>query len=466
MAFDTLAKPAQEVSSKAKDCCQQRQCHPFAGLKFTLWVILLFVIFSPAVAYDPLDPFGNITIRWDIMSWTTDGYVAAVTLSNFQLFRHVMTPGWTVGWTWTKKEVIWSMAGAQATEQGDCSKFKLAVPHCCKKTPTVVDMLPGAPYNQQFSNCCKGGVLASWGQDPSSSVSAFQVTVGLSGTSNKTVKLPHSFTLLGPGPGYTCGPAKIVPSSFFLSADSRRKTQALMTWNVTCTYSQFLASKNPACCVSFSSFYNDTVTPCPSCACGCQNKNDSCIVSNSEMLKMPGINTPRKDNAPLLQCTHHMCPIRVHWHVKTNYKGYWRVKIAITNFNYRRNYTQWTLVVQHPNLNNVTRVFSFDYKPMDPYQSINDTGMFYGMKFYNELLMEAGPQGNVQSEVLLKKNKETFSLKQGWAFPRKVYFNGDECMLPPPDAYPILKNSAPANPIAFLTLTASVTVGLMILLIC
>ncbi|KAL9684747.1 hypothetical protein QQ045_022188 [Rhodiola kirilowii] len=75
----------------------------------------------------------------------------------------------------------------------------------------------------------------------------------------------------------------------------------------------------------------------------------------------------------------------------------------------------------------------------------DDTGMFYGMKFYNDLLMEAGALGNVQSEILLQKDKDTFSLRQGWAFPRKVYFNGDECMLPPPDAYPSLPNSAPLS---------------------
>lgn len=68
--------------------------------------------------------------------------------------------------------------------------------------------------------------------------------------------------------------------------------------------------------------------------------------------------------------------------------------------------------------------------------------MFYGTKFYNDLLMEAGPSGNVQSEVLLQKDQKTFTFKQGWAFPRKVYFNGDECMLPPPDSYPFLPNSA------------------------
>lgn len=75
----------------------------------------------------------------------------------------------------------------------------------------------------------------------------------------------------------------------------------------------------------------------------------------------------------------------------------------------------------------------------------DDTGMFYGMKFYNDLLMEAGQFGNVQSEVLLQKDKNTFTFKEGWAFPRKVYFNGEECMLPSPDSYPFLPNSASSN---------------------
>ncbi|MCI70816.1 protein COBRA-like, partial [Trifolium medium] len=47
------------------------------------------------------------------------------------------------------------MMGSQATEQGDCSKFKSGIPHCCKKNPTVVDKLSGTPYNQRVANCCK-----------------------------------------------------------------------------------------------------------------------------------------------------------------------------------------------------------------------------------------------------------------------------------------------------------------------
>ncbi|WVZ66638.1 hypothetical protein U9M48_015828 [Paspalum notatum var. saurae] len=452
-----------------------------------LGLALAAAALSVAAAYDPLDPNGNITIKWDIMSWTPDGYVAVVTINNFQMYRQIMEPGWTVGWTWAKREVIWSMVGAQATEQGDCSRFKANIPHCCKRTPAVVDLLPGVPYNQQIANCCRGGALAAYGQDPGAAVAAFQVSVGQAGTTNRTVKVPKNFTLLGPGPGYTCGPGKIVPSTVFLTPDRRRKTQALMTWNVTCTYSQHLASKYPPCCVSFSSFYNDTIVPCAKCACGCEHKTcvqyvsdhaspDRCasdrhasgglrsvvlivIASDlprggdSKRLAVTGKHEHahaaaaarghgRDRQAPLLQCTTHMCPVRVHWHVKLNYKEYWRAKIAITNFNYRMNYTQWTLVAQHPNLDNITEVFSFDYKPVVAYGSINDTAMFYGLKYFNDHLMQAGPYGNVQSEVLMRKDASTFTFRQGWAFPRKVYFNGDECQMPPPDAYPYLPNTA------------------------
>lgn len=414
-------------------------------ISFTALLLFLFSCstFTSTEAYDALDPTGNITIKWDVISWTPDGYVAVVTMYNFQQYRHIQAPGWTLGWTWAKKEVIWSMMGSQTTEQGDCSKYKGNVPHCCKKDPTVVDLLPGTPYNQQIANCCKGGVLNSWVQDPANAASSFQVSVGAAGTTNKTVRVPRNFTLKAPGPGYTCGPAKIVKPTKFITADKRRITQAMMTWNVTCTYSQFLAQKTPTCCVSLSSFYNNTIVNCPTCACGCQNnstESGSCVSERSSHLAsaVPGKST---NAPPLLQCTSHMCPVRIHWHVKLNYKEYWRVKITITNFNYALNYSEWNLVVQHPNFDNLTQLFSFNYKPLTPYAGLNDTAMLWGLKFYNDFLNEAGPLGNVQSELLFRKDASTFTFEKGWAFPRRIYFNGDNCVMPPPDAYPWLPNT-------------------------
>lgn len=35
-----------------------------------------FLLFVPD-AFDPLDPNGNITIKWDVISWTPDGYVVS-----------------------------------------------------------------------------------------------------------------------------------------------------------------------------------------------------------------------------------------------------------------------------------------------------------------------------------------------------------------------------------------------------
>lgn len=92
--------------------------------------------------------------------------------------------------------------------------------------------------------------------------------------------------------------------------------------------------------------------------------------ANSHYLS-PVVSNSGKNFEPLVQCTSHMCPIRVHWHIKLNYREYWRVKITITNFNYRRNYSDWNLVIQHPNLSNVTKIFSFNYKSLAPYATIS-----------------------------------------------------------------------------------------------
>ncbi|KAK4756325.1 hypothetical protein SAY87_006452 [Trapa incisa] len=437
---------AEQILAEAKSAIRRmmESLPKLGGLALLLLFFLSSSTLTSVEAYDALDPNGNVTIKWDVISWTPDGYVAVVTIFNFQQYRHIPSPGWTLGWTWAKKEVIWSMMGGQTTEQGDCSRYKGNVPHCCKKDPTVVDLLPGTPYNQQIANCCKGGVISSWVQDPANAGSAFQVSVGAAGTSNKTVKLPKNFTLKAPGPGYTCGPAKIVRPTQYITADKRRRTQALMTWNITCTYSQFLAQKAPSCCVSLSTFYNDTIVNCPKCTCGCKNNATDpggCLDPNTPHLESVVSNSP--SNQPLVQCTSHMCPIRVHWHVKLNYKEYWRVKVTITNFNYRMNYTHWNMVVQHPNFDNLTQIFSFNYKPLTPYAGLNDTAMLYGVQFYNDLLSEAGPLGNVQSELLFRKDKSTFTFEKGWAFPRRIYFNGDNCVMPPPDSYPWLPNSSP-----------------------
>ncbi|TXG51633.1 hypothetical protein EZV62_024157 [Acer yangbiense] len=204
----------------------------FSG--FTLLFVFLLSCsstFTSTEAYDAVDTGGNITIKWDVMSWTPDGYVGVVTIYNFQKHHQIKAPGWRLGWTWAKKEIIWSMVGSQTTEQGDCSRFKGNIPHSCNKDPTVVDLSPKTPFNQQISNCCRGGVLKPW------DASSFQLSVGAAGTTNKTVRMPKHFTLNAPGNAYTCGPPQIVQPTKFITQHKKRVTRALMTWIVICKYS-------------------------------------------------------------------------------------------------------------------------------------------------------------------------------------------------------------------------------------
>ncbi|KAK1277569.1 COBRA-like protein 1 [Acorus gramineus] len=176
---------------------------------------------------DNKDPNGNITVRWDIMQWQGDGYIATVSINNYQLYRHIENPpGWRLSWRWPADEVIWSINGAEATEQGNCSRFKGAVPpHSCVKNPVVVDLLPGAPYNRQSANCCRGGVLSSLSQDPVRSIASFQISVGSTRFKGANVVMPRAYSV---GlPGYSCGSAFNVTPTRFPEDGGRRWTQSL-----------------------------------------------------------------------------------------------------------------------------------------------------------------------------------------------------------------------------------------------
>ena len=68
--------------------------------------------------------------------------------------------------------------------------------------------------------------------------------------------------------------------------------------------------------------------------------------------------------------------------------------------------------------------------------------MFWGLQYYNDMLLSYGDNGNVQTEMLLHKDEGDFTFREGWTFPRKVSFNGEECVMPSPEHYPRLPNTA------------------------
>ncbi|XBH62140.1 hypothetical protein VPH35_116429 [Triticum aestivum] len=187
-----------------------------------LLLLLLLLCCVQASAYDPLDPSGNITVSWDFLD-IKDIYSVSVSLQNYQLYRHLEDPGWRLSWFWAGDEVILDAKGAEATEQGNCTRFVGA--HSCKKRPVMMDLGPGTPYNLQVANCCRGGVLSSLVQNSKAATSTFMMTVGnFAPSSDVGPQMPFNFSI--GVPGYTCSNATVVPPSR-TQIDKQRHIQAL-----------------------------------------------------------------------------------------------------------------------------------------------------------------------------------------------------------------------------------------------
>ncbi|KAK1402718.1 COBRA-like protein 1 [Heracleum sosnowskyi] len=412
------------------------------GWRFSLMLILLVGNSILSGCYDPLDPNGNIAITFDIFKYTDDGYVARVTIQNFYQYRSVGKPGWKLGWTWAKDEVMWSISGAFATQQGDCSAFKYQQPHCCKKTPSIADLMPeGAPQNRS-ADCCHGGVLAARAIKPLESYSSFEVRVG-NLDKNTTEGKPLNLTLLAPGPGYTCGPVEDTDPTVSSVIGGMREEQVFRTWKSTCTYSSYIANKTPVCCASLSTFYSPTISSCPRCTCGCRpagQKNATTCVREDETLSQSN----SLANPDIVRCTNHMCPLRVHWHVKNNYRDYWRVKLTISNYNYNRSYSDWNVLIQHPGFSKPALTYSFNSTLLPTAGIPDDVGLFWGLDHYNSDILTADETqvGSVTTDIILEKDIKSFTLSNGWAFPRKIYINGENCEMALPDTFPMLPNGS------------------------
>lgn len=94
----------------------------------------------------------------------------------------------------------------------------------------------------------------------------------------------------------------------------------------------------------------------------------------------------------------------------------------------------------------------------------DDTAVFWGIKYFNDMLMQAGPSGNVQSELLFAKGKD-FKFSNGWAFPHRVYFNGDDCVLPELQDYPTLPNSSPRLQMSITCRVSMAVIGLSLIVL-
>jgi hypothetical protein len=71
----------------------------------------------------------------------------------------------------------------------------------------------------------------------------------------------------------------------------------------------------------------------------------------------------------------------------------------------------------------------------------DDTTMFWGVKSYNDLLMQADPTGYAQTELFFSKGQIDVYFQKRLSLPRTIYFNGDSCVMPPPNDSLVLPNA-------------------------
>ncbi|KAI4375268.1 hypothetical protein MLD38_013158 [Melastoma candidum] len=270
----------------------------------------------------------------------------------------------------------------KTAEQGDCSKFKATtVPHWCKKDPTVVDLLPSTRYNNQFANCCKGRVAGRRGSGPLS------ISLGFPG---------HCWT------------------GRHLKQDSEAAQELQVTGSWTGVHVQPCQGR---------ALIHVPHHLSPQQASGSQD--------------VPLFPVPHEEESELL------CPFLLSTMTQS--------RVAPTAHVVARTITTCLKYVKIGKSLQKNSVFDIRFRinalrlpsPRTVSTHKSDTWMFSGMTYYNDMLMQAGPSGNVQLEVLVKKDKNTFTFKKGRAFPRRVYVNGEECLLPPPDTFPYLSNSQP-----------------------
>lgn len=74
----------------------------------------------------------------------------------------------------------------------------------------------------------------------------------------------------------------------------------------------------------------------------------------------------------------------------------------------------------------------------------DDVALFWGLENYNSDVLTADDTqvGSVTTDIILEKDLKIFTLDNGWALPRKVYINGENCEMALPDTFPGLPSGS------------------------
>ncbi|XP_066395597.1 COBRA-like protein 7 [Miscanthus floridulus] len=427
-------------------------------------------------ATDPARDFlprrtGDLVITYDVLQTHETTYLALVTLENDAPLGRL--DGWQLSWRWQRGEFISTMRGAYPREfdtagclygpQGQYYKdLDFSKVLNCDRTPVVHDLPPSLANDDdigRINHCCRNGTILPKSMDVAQSKSAFQMEVYKMPPDLNRTKLypPTGFNVTGSSPlnpEYACEPPiPVSPSEYPDPSGLASTTVAVATWQVVCNITTS-TKKPPRCCVSFSAFYNESVVPCRTCACGCPSSATQPAVSATCSTTAPAMLLPpqallmpfdRRANEALdwadqkhlgvpnpMPCGD-FCGVSINWHVATDFTGGWSARLTLFNWDGTDMPDWFTAIVMDRAYDGFDQAYSFNATRVG-----NSTIFVKGFQGSNFLLGERNMSGvdypvpgKLQSVFsFTKKTTPGIDIIAGDGFPSKVFFNGDECAMP------------------------------------
>ncbi|XP_050215759.1 COBRA-like protein 7 [Mercurialis annua] len=411
---------------------------------------------------------GDLTIVYDVIRTYDSSYWAQVAIENHNPLGRL--DNWKLSWDWMREEFIYSMKGAypyvvDSTEcifgsQGTHYKdLDFANVLNCERRPTIID-LPPTKYNDSTlgfkPSCCRDGTILPPSMDPSKSISAFQMQVFKMPPDLNRSELtpPQNWKINGTlNPDYQCSPPiRVSPSQFPDSSGLQLNSTAVASWQVVCNITQPKGA-SPRCCVSFSAYYNDSVVPCNTCACGCpSNTARTCSATAPPVLLPPEALLVPFDNRTAMarawaSLKHRTvpnpmpcgdnCGVSINWHINTDYSRGWSARVTVFNWD-ELTFPDWFAAVQLDKAAaGFEAMYSFNGSILE---GTDNTIVMQGLPGLNYLVAETdgvdplrSPRvpGKQQSVIsFTKKLTPGINVAAGDGFPTKVFFNGEECALP------------------------------------
>nr|XP_043609498.1 COBRA-like protein 7 [Erigeron canadensis] len=413
---------------------------------------------------------GDLTIMYDVMRTYDSHYWAEVTIENHNALGRL--DNWNLTWTWMRDEFINDIKGAYpyTRDSTECIFGKQGVFYQdmdfstvlnCERQPTLTDLPLEMTNNTQrgmIPFCCRNGTILPPTMDPSKSKSAFQLHVYKMPPDINRSELvpPQNFKISGRlNPDYKCGsPIRVSPSEFPDPSGLPGST-AVSSWQVVCNITQAKGS-SPRCCVSFSAYYNESIIPCPTCACGCPSRANSQTCSttapalflpaqallvpfdNRTQLSTAWASLQRQSVPNPLPCGDH-CGVSLNWHLLTDYRGGWSARITLFNWD-ETSFADWFVAMEmNKSAPGFEKAYSFNATGLE-LNGVNNTIFMQGLPGLNYLVGEVdgdNPKrdprvpGKQQSVIsFTKKLTPGINVAGGDGFPTKVFFNGEECALP------------------------------------